>query len=104
MAQEKHDGPYVSQATGRSGTDRVDVARRRANTPFPLDGMDADELWGFIKRVLQNGDLASLTLTSDAGALSVTITSNGTRFRAFAKDGDEFLTASADLCAKVYGD
>lgn len=104
MAKKAHDGPYDAGTTGPSGTHRIDVAARRAHSPFPLTDLDAAELLHWVTRVLSHRDMLSLTLTSDGGAMSITITCDGQRYRAFAKDGSEFLTATADLCATVYGD
>jgi len=93
---------YNTPHRADAGAGRTFTPQKRSARPFELDAELADEVWAFMCRVLRNGDNASFTLTSDGGAITITILASPLKHRAFAKNGDELLEVMAQMLTELY--
>ena len=75
---------------------------RHAGVPFALSELDADELCGFIQAVVGSGDCVAFTLTSDGGALSITVIQGDTRHKAYAATPQEAIDRFTFMSQELY--
>ena len=67
-----------------------------SSTGFDLNRVDAESVRDAVYNVTAAGDMISFTLTSDGGAICVSVTSKGERHKAYAsttEDLEDLLTA-----------
>lgn len=82
-------------------TSRAAVVRH-AGIPFALGELDADELAGFVETVVGHGDCVAFTLTSDGGALSITVIQGDTRHKAYAATPQEAIDRFTFMSQELY--
>jgi hypothetical protein len=80
---------YHSARPASEGGRVVSVHSGGAKRNVEFADFDATTLRTFIASVLRNGDNCSITYTSDGGACSFTILSNGDRWKCYVTHPDE---------------
>lgn len=74
----------------------------RAPRHFALDELDAEECTHFLRMVAREGDCCCFALTSDRGAISVTVLQGSTRHKAYAATPEELYVCFSTLLAELY--
>jgi len=93
---------YSKKRPDSRGTSRIVHNGKNAARMFDVGSIDASEIQHLLKVVVEHGDNLSLTLTSDGGALSITILSGDTRHTAYAATAEQFYVRAHDLLETVY--
>lgn len=93
---------YSSRKPDPSGTRSIVHNGKRAARMFDVSGIDADEVMHLLNMVVKSGDCLCFSLTSDGGALALTVLSGGVRHKAYATDPDGFLECATNLLAELY--
>lgn len=93
---------YTTRKPMPSGTRSIIHNGKRAARMFDVSSIDADEVKHLLSVVVANGDCACFSLTSDGGALAITILSGGTRHKAYAATADGFLERASELLETLY--
>lgn len=85
-----------------SGRTSINHTARQSARRFALDQLDDEELGHFVRVVAGHRDAVCFSLTSDGGALSVTVLQGTLRHKAYAATPEELLTAFTNLLAELY--
>jgi len=93
---------FTSPTPRNEGKTSIAANVRHAGRSFDASDVDADELAWFLLKVVGHGDCACFTLTSDGGALSITVIQGDTRHKAYAKDSEELIERCHDLLDELY--
>jgi len=80
----------------------VNIPARTNERQFALSEGIESEIAHFIRTVLKHGDLVCFTVTSDGGALSVTVVQGQTRYKGYAPTDDAAVSLFSDLISDLY--
>lgn len=94
---------YQSERPETTRASSTHITGRKSERCFVWNEDIAGDITYFLQVVLRHGDCVSFTLTSDGGALSVTVLQGTRRFKAYAKDCDQLLVRLHDVREELYG-
>lgn len=97
-------GPYKSPRPAAQGGRVVRVPGDLVRAVRILSSGNADELSYFLCQVVEMGYCASITATSDRGAISITVFDGAIRYKDYARDSDELLRCYRDLLNTIRGE
>lgn len=93
---------YTSGKPVPSGTRSVVHSTRRGPRAFDLDSLDDGEVALLVRRVAKEGDACVFSLTSDGGALCVTVLQGVVRHKCYASTVEEAYVKWTDLLETLY--
>lgn len=97
MAKEAHAAKQAGK-TRKNGSDRYKSRQRaQADAPIGWDEVDAAAVAALVYAVTNAGDGITFGRTSDGGALSVCILTDGPPHKEYYKDADEALRGVREL-------
>lgn len=93
---------HTSARPPASRAKSINHGGRKSESQYDLDGIDPEELAHLVRVVLGAGDAVTFSLTSDGGALSTVILSDGVRHKTYAHTPDKSLVRWSDLMQELY--
>lgn len=97
MAKEAHAARQRGKSAGK-GRDRYSSRRVVKNdTPIGWDEVDAMAVYALVAAVTNAGDAVTFGRTSDGGALSVCILTDGPPHKEYYNDADQALSGLREL-------
>lgn len=104
MNGKAHTAPetYKSNRPSPSRTGRTRLVSGAAARNFDWSMCDATEIAHFVQVVVEHGDLACFTRTSDGGAICITVVCGVDRLKAYAANSNDLLLRMRDMLEELY--